>query len=754
MTIFYLILQPMIMQRRLLHNIWYSFPVQLFILHFRKYQVLLLIWYLLASTINSGFMKSFGADALFFVPEYLGSVSPLATFFLGIAVGVFIMSWNITTFILHAKRFKFLAATSKPFLKYCFNNAVLPLLFLLFYLVRSMQFNLEKELMTVGEYSLLAGGFIAGLLLLLAFSFGFFFGADRTILRAIAPVVANRHHFRSQYDPRHKRQPDGFGMRVSYYIGLRFRAHKARSVSHYSEQFLDSIFKRHHFSAILSIILAFIFLIMGGFFLDTPFFQVPAAVSITIFFAIMVAALGAFTYFLQGWSVVFVAVLLFGLNLLFHYEIIDPRNKAYGINYNNKEERPQYNRATLQELCTPEKAAADKAGMIRILNNWKQRQQEAKPLMVLINVSGGGLRSATFAMNTLQQLDTATGGRLMRQTFLISGSSGGMLAATYFRELYRRKQAGAPIRLQDPAYISNITQDLLNPVFSSLISRDLFSPAQKFEVGPYRYIKDRGYAFEEQLNRNTGNLLGLQLRDYAADEQAARIPLMIFNSVITRDGRKMMTSTQGLRFMMKPATFAHDSTYSPDAVDFTAFFSRQDAQSLRILTALRMNATFPYVLPNVWLPSNPVIDVMDAGIRDNFGQETSLRFIEHFRDWIRENTSGVVVLQLRDRMNDHWDQEPERGAITDPLLKPATMLQQNWYKLQDYYQTDLYSYAKSDTSLPMHRLTFMYVPEIESRTAALNFHLTAAEKKDIIASWGRKHNQETLQALLGLMRQN
>ncbi len=92
--------------RRLLHDIFYSFPVQLFILHFRKYQVLLIFWALLASTIDSGFMKSFGADALFFVPEYMGNVNALAAAFLGVAMGVFFMSWNITTFILHTKRFK------------------------------------------------------------------------------------------------------------------------------------------------------------------------------------------------------------------------------------------------------------------------------------------------------------------------------------------------------------------------------------------------------------------------------------------------------------------------------------------------------------------------------------------------------------------------------------------------------------------------------------------------------------------------
>jgi len=737
--------------RRMLNDILYSFPVQLFILHFRKYQVLLIFWVLLASTIDSGFMKSFGADALFFVPEYMGNVNALAAAFLGVAMGVFIMSWNITTFILHTKRFKFLAATSKPFLKYCINNAVLPGLFLLFYLVRSFQFNLEKELLTVGEHLVLVGGFAFGLIFLLAFSFLFFFSADRQILKEMAPVIANRHHFRSSFDPKAKPQ-DKFGMKVSYYMSLRFRFRKARNVAHYSEHFLDVIFKRHHFTAVVGIILAFVFLIIGGFFLDTKFFQAPAAVSITIFFAIMVAVIGALTYFLQSWSVLFVIALFIVLNALYENEIIDPRNKAYGLNYNNKKERPDYTKVTLQNLCRPEKMEADKANMITVLNNWKKKQTAEKPLMIFINVSGGGLRSATFTMNMLQRLDSATGGKLMQQTFLISGASGGMLSAAYYRELYLEKLKGQSINLQNPKYISDITQDLLNPVFSSLISRDIFSPAQKFSVGPYQYVKDRGYAFEQQLNRNAGNILDKEISDYAVDEKAANIPMIIFNSVISRDGRKMLIGTQPLSFMMKPVVYEKDSSVGPDAVDFAALFAQQDPYNIRLLTALRMNATFPYVLPNVWLPSNPIIDVMDAGIRDNFGQETSLRFIDNFKDWIAANTSGVLLVQLRDRIKDNWQHPLETGSITDLLVKPGTMLQHNWYKLQDYFQTDQYSYLLDDSSLNMHRLTFMYVPFKEDKTAALNFHLTAAEKKDVIASFNTGYNQQLLKELLAQLK--
>jgi len=191
---------------------------------------------------------------------------------------------------------------------------------------------------------------------------------------------------------------------------------------------------------------------------------------------------------------------------------------------------------------------------------------------------------------------------------------------------------------------------------------------------------------------------------------------------------------------------------SPDAVDFSALLKKQNPQNLRLLTALRMNATFPLVLPNVWLPTTPIIDVMDAGLRDNFGQETTLRFIDNFKDWIAANTSGVVIVQMMDRVKNNWQQPLEPGNVTDMLIRPATMLQHNWYKLQDYFQTDQFSYLKANTSFKMDRLTFMYVPAKEEKTAALNFHLTAAEKKDVIASFYTNYNQQTLKEFLKLVK--
>lgn len=725
-------------------GLYHSFPVQLVMLHFKKFQVLLIFWFVLFSTVNGSFMKTFGADSLYLAPEYLGNVSMVAALFVGMAIGVFIMSWNITTFILFSRHFRFLATTSNPFLKYCINNGGIPLIFLIFYFIKAVGFERNKELMTYGEIAVQVLGFLSGLVLIIVVSLFYFFRADKNIIRRLTPVISNPQLFKAQFKKDETRLNQSRLIKVEWYLSAMFRLKKVRDVSHYSREFIETIFSRHHFAAVVSIFIAFIVLILLGFWLDNPLFQLPAAAGITLFFAILIAVSGAFSYFLQSWSIPFLIVLFIITNILYRNEIIDPSNKAYGLNYKNKDQRPLYTPESLLSLCTPEKMQADKRNMISIMENWKKRQTEAKPLMFIITTSGGGNRSATFTMNVLQHLDSITNGQLMNKTVLITGASGGMLGASYFRELSRARAAGQPINLQDKKYLNDISNDLLNPLFTSFVARDLAAPAQRFKVGPYEYIKDRGYAFEQKLNSNTRGMLNHQLKDWYNDEKNARIPLMLFNSVVTRDGRKMVISTQPMSFLMRPA---YDSNHiidaDPDAVDYQAMFAKQDPLNLRMLTALRMNATFPYVLPNVWLPSVPVIDVMDAGIRDNYGQETALRFIQVFQQWIKENTSGVVLIHIRDRKTGGWEHPYESTNITELATKPMLLLEYNWFKMQEYSQNDLMGLARSMMGNYFYSYCFQYIPSKSDARAALNFHLTKSEKINIANALGSTGIQQT-----------
>jgi len=731
---------------------YHSFPIQLLFLHFRKYQVLLLFWFILFSTISGAFMKTFGADALYLAPEYLGDVNPVSFVIVGISIGMFIMSWNISSFILFSRHFRFLAATTNPFLKYCINNSIIPILFLLLYLFQAYRFAHFKGLISTGGTLLLLGGFLAGLVLILAISFIYFFRADRSILRRMMPVISDPKEYITHLRPQREAYDEESLIKADWYFETPFRLRPTRDVKHYTSQFVDSLFKRHHFAAIICVFAAFLFLVIIGFFLERPAFQIPAAASITIFFSILIGVAGAFSYFLQSWSIPYLLLLVIMLNILYKIDWIDPRNKGYGLNYQNKTERPHYTREGLLELCTPEKVSADMENMISVLNNWKKKQGTSKPKLLLVNTSGGGHRSATFTMSVLQHLDSITNGTIMDRIFLFTGASGGMIGASYFRELYRMKKHGHDIRLQDDQYIDNVSADLLNPVFSSFVARDLIAPAQKFRIGNYTYVKDRGYAFEEKLNLNTKGVLDKQLKDYIVDEHNATIPLMFFNSVVTRDSRKMIISTQPISFMMQGwQDTANMPFMDPDAVDFTAFFKKQDPYSLRLLTALRMNATFPIVLPNVWLPSEPVVDVMDAGLRDNYGQETTLRFLEVFDDWIKENTSGVIIMQIRDRSPGGWDSPYLSDDISDHATKPFLLLQHNWFKMMEYFQNDMLSYYSKDNALDIHKVLFEYAADKEENKAALNFHLSKRERNDVMNSIRSLANTKSFQRTLELL---
>ena len=734
-----------------LRGIFYSLPIQLIFLHFRKYQVLLVFWFIMFSVVNSDFMKSFGADALFLAPEYLGHVSSISCAIIGMSIGVFIMCWNITTFILFSRHFTFLAATQYPFLKYCINNSAIPLTFLIFYLIRAYQFAHYKELISNVEIIFLTVGFMAGLLLILSISFFYFFRADKTILKRLQPA------FKSARNVIYHFQPDPHPATIKsiiyseWFLDSFFRVRKCRDVSHYSKELMEKIFKQHHFAAVLSLLISYVFLLLIGFFLDSRFFQLPAGASITLFFAILIGVCGAVVYFFQSWSVPAFLLFIFILNFLYRIDWIDPRNKAYGLNYTNKNEQPEYSQQSLQALANPDSSKKDKQNMENILSHWKQKQGEDKPLLIVMTTSGGGTRSATFTMNVLQKLDSITGGQIMKKTFLITGASGGMIGATYFRELYREKLQGKNINLQSPQYVNDIAEDLLNPTFTSFIARDLFAPEQKFSVGPYRYLRDRGYAFESALNENTGGILNKRFKDYKEDEAAASIPLMFYHTVITRDGKMLLLSTQHLRFMMQPPTDSIEENTAADAVDYSTFFAKQDPYNLRLLSILRMNATFPIVLPNVWMPSNPVIDVMDGGLRDNYGVENSLRFLSHMQKWIEENTSGVLILQIRDRMDGGWENPYEYDDLTGNSTKPFFLLQHNWYKMMDYFQSDMENYFVSNSGYPIHKISFQYIPRSEETKAVLSFHLSERERQDINASLSSKHNQEGFRKVMELI---
>ncbi|MBK7871082.1 MAG: patatin-like phospholipase family protein [Saprospiraceae bacterium] len=372
-----------------------------------------------------------------------------------------------------------------------------------------------------------------------------------------------------------------------------------------------------------------------------------------------------------------------------------------------------------------------------------------KPKMVFLCVSGGGLRSATWSMNVVQTADSLLQGDLLRQTALISGASGGMIGMAYMRELLLQEQQGKLVGLYDPAHLQSISQDLLNSIAFTIVTNDMFLPWGRFKSGNYTYNKDRGYIFEKQLNENTQGLLNKALGDYQKPEANAQIPMMYITPMIINDARRLIISPQNVSFMMTPpiGTLYPDAV-EVDAVDFGWLFQHQDAQNLRFLTALRMNATYPYVLPNVYLPSKPGIEVMDAGLRDNYGILSATRFIHVFKDWILENTGGVVLVQISSSEKIEKIPPSDRQGVVQMLFNPLGIANQIII-LQEFEQDAsigfLYDILGKEN---FEIIRFVYRPgDKNRRRASVSFHLTKGELEGVINAINNPDNQSSLRHL-------
>ena len=173
-------------------RLFYSFPVQLVILHFKKNQVIMLFWLLLFGFITESIASRFGIPYLFLDPEYMGHVGLRAFFIMGLSLGAFIMAFNISSFILNSFRFPFLATLSRTFVKYAHNNCIIPGLFILVYCIMIFQFQSVNQLKSVGEVLLSILVFLFGIMLVILVTLRYFMMTNKDIYKLFGITHADK----------------------------------------------------------------------------------------------------------------------------------------------------------------------------------------------------------------------------------------------------------------------------------------------------------------------------------------------------------------------------------------------------------------------------------------------------------------------------------------------------------------------------------------------------------------------------------
>ena len=279
----------------------------------------------------------------------------------------------------------------------------------------------------------------------------------------------------------------------------------------------------------------------------------------------------------------------------------------------------------------------------------------------------------------------------------------------------------------------------------SLVTNDWFIRFQTLKDGDNVYSKDRAYAFERQLGLNTRQLLTKRIRDYKLPEEEAIIPMMILSPTIVNDGRRLLIASQPISYLTKDRGDNVISSNIPEDIEFSKLFADQGADNLLFSSALRMNATFPYIFPMTTLPSDPPMEIMDAGIRDNFGMKTTARFLHTFRNWINTNTSGVVIVQVRDLPKNLDLSDGQPGAFNQ-LTAPLGSIYGNMTKTHDYNNDQLFEYMKGSFSQPIDLITFE-LQQTKEDHVSLSWHLTEAEKRHIRKATAHTYFKQELERL-------
>ena len=124
----------------------------------------LIYWAILFLIVSESLGYAFGVPFLFFSPEYLGKISYLSFLFLGFSIGGFTMAYNVYSYTKIGPRFPFLIVVSTPFFRFCINNSLIPIVFIIFYLLKMTSFLLNEELANFSQVVLYSASFILGLI--------------------------------------------------------------------------------------------------------------------------------------------------------------------------------------------------------------------------------------------------------------------------------------------------------------------------------------------------------------------------------------------------------------------------------------------------------------------------------------------------------------------------------------------------------------------------------------------------------------
>lgn len=348
--------------------------------------------------------------------------------------------------------------------------------------------------------------------------------------------------------------------------------------------------------------------------------QAPALTYLLLLFMIFAWALPALSFFLDRAHIPVLAVLLLVSFLAWSWA---------GTDY-------------FYEVTRNEELAADQVAQPltaeRAFAAWlSHKPVQEYPVLVLVTTNGGGIRAALWTATVLRQLQHELGRKFSESIALISSVSGGSVGTMYFVDAFDN---GAP----DDAALDAVVAAAQQPSLSHIAYGIAYSDVPRLFGGSLavsRYDNDRGWKLEQAWSnylvsrqRPHGQLSPEPtLNSWRPDILNGMRPLVIFNASVLESGERFLITPLDSR-QPDCALSPHNRRWEKKYLYFNDCYPGHD---LRISTAARLSASFPYITPNsrpiaAGVPITPGYHLADGGYVDNNGLLSAIDWLDAVKD--------------------------------------------------------------------------------------------------------------------------
>src|SRR5690606_5948450 len=268
---------------------------------------------------------------------------------------------------------------------------------------------------------------------------------------------------------------------------------------------------------------------------------------------------------------------------------------------------------------------------------WRKQHPDATMPVIFIATQGGGIRALNWTTRTLHFLDSAYGD-FLRQTFVISGVSGGGVGAmAYLAFRHDRHYGNLGVVSPDSVFKAFTRQDFLSPLTASLAFGDNLQKLLPVPVASLERSKILARTWEkyyrDMLGSDTFSESFLRLW-YRNGQTDYTLPSLILNGTLAENGQRVITSNLDV----------HGARWFSDDIDFFHVAGRDISCSFAALNCSR----FPFVTSGGLLDSAGIRKghIIDGGYRENTGLQTIYNLYKTVEDRISNPSPDSVDLRL------------------------------------------------------------------------------------------------------------